>query len=115
MHRGQRGEEWTRGSILLRYSSKNGDLFVRSCASVLRVCLSKVSSVLLTVGGICLIILLFCLFVRYVFTACVCDCLRACLMAMLLVRGLSVVRCLFGVRKMVGFCCRGEGVCRVRW
>ena len=41
LQRGQRGEGWREGLILFKYSFRKGDLFVRSCESVLRVRLSR--------------------------------------------------------------------------
>ena len=51
LHRGQSGDGWFWGSILWRYVLRNGDLFVRSCASVRQVFLGRVCSVLLMGGA----------------------------------------------------------------
>ena len=52
LQRVQRGDVVVSGSILFLYSSKNGDLFVLSCASVLLVVLGRSSSVRFMSGGI---------------------------------------------------------------
>ena len=46
------------GSILCRYVRRTGDLFVRNCASILRVFLSRCFSLLCMSGAIWLMILL---------------------------------------------------------
>ena len=46
------------GSILCRYVRRNGDLFVRNCASVLRVLWGSVCSVMSIGGGFVLSMLL---------------------------------------------------------
>ena len=56
------------GSILCLYCCKNGDLPVRSCASVLLVFLGSVCSSLLMSGAMWLMILLGVLLLMYVLT-----------------------------------------------
>ena len=66
MRRGQSGDWFKIGSILCLYVFNMGNLPVRSCETVLRVFLGRVSSSGLIFGGISLRILLFVLVFRYV-------------------------------------------------
>ena len=66
------------GFILFRYERRKGDLFVRSCASVLRVWCGSVFSVSSMASGGALSTLLCCLDMLFC-TMCVCMVLRFCL------------------------------------
>ena len=89
---GQRGEACVRGLILCRYSFKKGEWLQRICDSVLRVRLSSCCSEGWMRGGIALVILLGCLFVRYVRTMLVWDDFMCLCMSSVLLGGWVNVR-----------------------